>query len=228
VTDRHLSISPSILYFGTPVVLLSTENDDGSANLAPMSSAWALGDVVVLGLGCAGQTADNLARRPELVINLPGPGLWRAVERLAPLTGRFPVPERKRGRFRFEPDKFGAAGLDPVPSTMVRPPRVRQCPLQFEARAQDLRTDAGGEFVIVEAKALTVHAHDGVVVPRTNHVDPRRWQPLIYNFRHHFGLGAELRHTFRSETPGLPPPRRSRADRTARRDGGHPQWRVRR
>jgi hypothetical protein len=37
-----------ILYFGTPVELLSTENDDGSFNLAPMQSAWALGDVLVL------------------------------------------------------------------------------------------------------------------------------------------------------------------------------------
>lgn len=40
--NRHMAIEPSILYFGTPVVLLSTENEDGSFNLAPMSSAWAL------------------------------------------------------------------------------------------------------------------------------------------------------------------------------------------
>src|SRR4029453_11075439 len=51
----HLTIEPSILYVGTPVALLSTANDDGTINLAPMSSAWALGDVVVLGVGEAGQ-----------------------------------------------------------------------------------------------------------------------------------------------------------------------------
>ena len=56
----HVTITPSILYFGTPVVLLSTENADGTFNLAPMSSAWALGQVIVLGLGAAGQTARNL------------------------------------------------------------------------------------------------------------------------------------------------------------------------
>ncbi|GAB2913207.1 hypothetical protein GCM10022245_55230 [Streptomyces mayteni] len=38
---RHVTIEPSILYFGTPVVLLTMENRDGSFNLAPMSSAWA-------------------------------------------------------------------------------------------------------------------------------------------------------------------------------------------
>jgi flavin reductase (DIM6/NTAB) family NADH-FMN oxidoreductase RutF len=35
----HTSIEPGILYFGTPVVLISTINPDGTANLAPMSSA---------------------------------------------------------------------------------------------------------------------------------------------------------------------------------------------
>jgi flavin reductase (DIM6/NTAB) family NADH-FMN oxidoreductase RutF len=55
----HVTITPSVLYFGTPVVLLSTENADGTFNLAPMSSAWALGQVIVLGLGAdRGQPAQ--------------------------------------------------------------------------------------------------------------------------------------------------------------------------
>jgi flavin reductase (DIM6/NTAB) family NADH-FMN oxidoreductase RutF len=200
-THGHRTITPSILYFGTPVVLLTTENADGSANLAPMSSAWALGQVVVLGLGAEGQTAHNLAARPDLVISLPGPELWPAVERLAPLTGRDPVPPGKRGTFRYEPAKFAAAGLRPVPSAVVRPPRVAECPLQLEARAADVRPDVSGEFVIAQAHVLRVHADPRIVVPGTQHVDPARWSPLVYNFRHYFGLGAELGHTFRSETP---------------------------
>ncbi len=39
------------------------------------------------------------------------------------------------------------------------------------------------------------------VVPGTDHLDPAAWNPLIYNFRHYFGLGHELGHSFRSETP---------------------------
>ncbi|TMR38479.1 flavin reductase family protein [Nonomuraea zeae] len=194
-------IEPSILYFGTPVVLLSTENADGSYNLAPMSSAWALGQVVVLGLGAEGQTAQNLAERPDLVINLPAPHQWAAVERLAPLTGRDPVPASKPDGCRFEPDKFGAAGLRPEPADTVRPPRVRECPLQLEARAQSVRRDASGSFVIAEAVVGKVHADPRIVVPGTQHVDPAAWSPLIYNFRHYFGLGQELGHSYRSQTP---------------------------
>jgi flavin reductase (DIM6/NTAB) family NADH-FMN oxidoreductase RutF len=197
----HLTIEPSILYVGTPVELVSTENDDGSFNLAPMSSAWALGDVVVLGFGMAGQTAHNLIRRPELVINFPSPELWPAVERLATLTGRCPVPEHKRARFHYDPAKFEAAGLTAQDSELVRPPRVAECPLQFEACAQDTRVDAGGNFLVVEARVLRVHALPRIVVPGTSHVDPARWSPLIYNFRHYFGLAAQLGESFRSETP---------------------------
>ncbi|NEA26905.1 flavin reductase family protein [Actinomadura bangladeshensis] len=197
----HLHITPSILYFGTPVVLLTTENDDASANLAPMSSAWALGQVVVLGLGASGHTAANLSVRPDLVINLPAPHQWEAVERLAPLTGSNPMPPHKEDAFRFEPAKFEAAGLSPEPSHVVRPPRVAECPIQMEARAARVQPDATGTFVIAEAHVLKVHADPRIVVPGTQHIAPAEWSPLIYNFRHYFGLGPELGHTFRSETP---------------------------
>ncbi|MFI0186289.1 flavin reductase family protein [Streptomyces sp. NPDC017082] len=197
----HVAVEPSILYFGTPVVLLSTENENGSFNLAPMSSAWALGHVIVLGLGPEGQTAHNLRSRPDLVVNLPAPAQWPAVERLAPLTGRTPIPVEKRGAFRFEPDKFAAAGLRPEHSELVRPPRAAECPLQLEARAARVRPDASGTFLIVEAQVLKVHADPRIVVPGFQHIDPAAWSPLIYNFRHYYGLGPELGHSFRSRTP---------------------------
>ncbi|MEU9853679.1 flavin reductase family protein [Streptomyces sp. NPDC047974] len=196
----HRVIRPSILYFGTPVVLLTTENGDGTFNLAPISSAWALGQNVVLGLGRDSRTVRNLAERPDVVINLASPDLWEQVERLAPLTGADPVPEGKRAVYRYEPDKFAAAGLTPVPSQLVRPPRVAESPLQLEARAVALTPGGGGDFFSVECEVLRVHAAEHIVVPGTHHVDPGEWSPLIYNFRHYHGLAPELGHGFRSET----------------------------
>ncbi|MFI0873287.1 flavin reductase family protein [Streptomyces parvus] len=200
LSSEHVTVTPSILYFGTPVVLLSTENENGSFNLAPMSSAWALGHVIVLGLGAEGQTAHNLRSRRDLVVNLPGPAQWPAVERLAPLTGRTPVPAGKRGSFRFEPDKFAAAGLRPQPSELARPPRVAECPMQLEARVARAQPDSSGDFLIVEAQVLKVHADPRIIVSGSQHIDPAAWSPLIYNFRHYYGLGPELGHSFRSQT----------------------------
>ncbi|HEY3512288.1 flavin reductase [Kribbella sp. NPDC051137] len=197
----HLTIEPSILYVGTPVALLSTLNEDGTPNLAPMSSAWALGDVVVLGVGIGGQTATNLRDRPEVVINYPSPDQWPAVERLAPLTAADPIPPHKQARFHHDRKKFTAAHLTPAPSDLVTPPLVAECPLAFEATVVHSDLDAKGNFLIAQAQVLRVHAAPHLVIPGTSHVDPAAWSPLIYNFRHYYGLGPELGESFRTETP---------------------------
>ncbi len=48
--DEHISINPTVLYIGTPVALITTLNIDGTTNISPMSSSWALFDRVVLGM----------------------------------------------------------------------------------------------------------------------------------------------------------------------------------
>ena len=67
----HDVIDPAILYFGTPVVLLSTVSAEGAVNLMPMSSAFWLGHTGVLGMGTRSQTYRNLADTGECVLNLP-------------------------------------------------------------------------------------------------------------------------------------------------------------
>ncbi len=76
----HKTIEPTILYFGTPVALISSTNEDGTANLAPMSSAWWLGWSCMLGLGQMGQTSENLIRTRECVINLPSADMVEETE----------------------------------------------------------------------------------------------------------------------------------------------------
>src|SRR5258708_31871676 len=132
--SMHKVIDPKILYFGTPVVLVSTLNEDSSVNLAPMSSAWWLGWSCMLGLDVTSKTTENLRRDRQCVLNLPSADLVNAVDRLALLTGSSVLPEHKvRRRHRYEPDKFAAALLTAVPSDLVGPPRAAACPVQLEA-----------------------------------------------------------------------------------------------
>jgi flavin reductase (DIM6/NTAB) family NADH-FMN oxidoreductase RutF len=200
--DQHVRIQPSILYFGTPVALITTRNLDGTANIGPMSSAWSLGNTVVLGWSTASHTIANIERERECVINLPSADLHHQVEALAPLTGANPVPEQKADKFRFVPDKFAAAGLTRQQSQTVRAPRIAECALQLEARVTAIHVPAGpdsGFFRIVETYVQRVHAHTGIVKRGTHHVDTRRWNPLLYVFRHYFGTGDELGRSFRAE-----------------------------
>ena len=113
---RHVTIHPSVLYVGTPVILVGTQNPDGSANLAPASSYWALGQMLALGLEADGQSVANVLERPELTVSFPSPELWRSVEALGDVTGRSPVPDGKAARFivTHEGDAMGPEGVEHV------------------------------------------------------------------------------------------------------------------
>ena len=203
--ESFATITPKILYFGNPVALISSVNEDGSPNLAPISSFWALGWTMTLGLLTQTKTLQNFEARPDCVVNLPTPQMWRQVETLAPLTGQNPVPQEKSDKFRFAKDKFRAASFTPWPSEVVSAPRVKECPVQMEASVRRIHTLQGdprvqklGGAAAVEVEILHVHVRRDFVL-KENYVDPDKWEPLIYNFRHYFGLGEELGKTFRAE-----------------------------
>jgi len=192
----HKTIDPTILYFGTPVALISTLNPDGSPNLAPMSSAWWLGWSCMLGLGQMGQTSDNLIRTRECVINLPSEDLVTLVDRLALTTAKNPVPERKRQwGYRYEADKFGIAGFTAVESESVAPPRVRECPVHMEGIVHDFRSFGKNVNAnVFEVHIVKLHVDEKLLVgdrPRPR-IDPARWRPLIMSFCRFFGLGGEV------------------------------------
>lgn len=204
--ERELcTVEPKILYFGTPVAPVSSLNEDETTDLAPISSFWALGWTMILGLLTETQTAENTERHRECVVNLPSPEMWRNVEMLAPLTGKNPVPDLKADKFRYEPCKFTAAELTPMESELVRPQRVKECPVQLEARVTALHQLNGsklnelGGAVAAEIEVLRVHVAKDLIL-KDNYIDPSKWSPLIYNFRHYFRLGdRELGKTFRAE-----------------------------
>ncbi|HEV2616685.1 MAG TPA: flavin reductase family protein [Candidatus Acidoferrales bacterium] len=192
----HRSIEPTILYFGTPVALISSINEDGSANLAPMSSAWWLGWSCMLGLGSMGRTSENLIRTRQCVINLPSQDQVSQVDRLALTTGRNPVPEKKLSwGYRYESDKFGLAGFTPLASLEVLPPRVAECPIQMEAIIHDWRPFGKNVSAnCFEVHIVRLHVDEALLVgdgPRP-HIDPGRWRPLIMSFCRFFGLGSEV------------------------------------
>lgn len=192
----HRTIEPTILYFGTPVALISTLNEDGSPNIAPMSSVWWLGWSCMLGLGAMGQTSENLIRTRECVINLPSEDQVAHVDRLAMTTGRTPVPEKKQQwGYRFERDKFGAARLTPEPSVAVAPPRIRECPVQMEGVVHDIRPFGTQVHAnAIEVHIVKLHVHESLLAgegPRP-HIDPLKWRPLVMSFCRFFGLAGEL------------------------------------
>ncbi len=197
----HRVINPAILYFGTPVVLVSSLNEDGSANLAPMSSAWWLGPRCVLGFGARSKTPQNILRTGECVLNLPSAAPAEMVDRLALTTASNPVPDTRISRgYRHESDKFGLSGFTAASSERVQPPRATECPVHLEAtlkhaypiasEADDLR----GRLIALEVQIERVHVDSEIRLEGyDDRIDPDKWRPLIMSFQHFYGLGPRLR-----------------------------------
>lgn len=206
----HRVAEPAILYFGTPVVLIGSCNEDGSYNLAPMSSAWWLGWRCMLGLGTKSKTTENMLRTGECVLNLPSASMVAQVDRLARTTGSNPVPANKIKRgYRFEKDKFGLAGLTPIAGETVAAPRVAECPVQLEARVEGLHEMAArhptmrGIHAAIEVSITRTHLDERIMMANEdNRVDPDKWQPLIMSFQQFYGLAPGKLH--RSELAEIP------------------------
>ena len=205
----HATIDPAILYLGTPVVLVSSTNADGSPNLAPMSSAWWLGRNCMLGLGARSLTPANIERTGECVLNLPSVREAAAVDRLARTTGSDPVPTWKAANgYEHVRDKFGRAGLTPLASSRVRPPRVAECPVHLEAVLEAVHPLAAGDparrgrLVALELHVVRVHVAESIRMPgHADRVDPARWRPLIMSFQRFYGLGDEVHPSTLAEIP---------------------------
>jgi flavin reductase (DIM6/NTAB) family NADH-FMN oxidoreductase RutF len=171
-------------------------NQDGSVNLAPMSSAWWLGLTGVLGLGTRSKTYTNLQREGECVLNLPSVDCVAAVDRLALTTWSTVLSEnQQRMGYRHVRDKFAEAELTAGPSDIVRPSRVMECPIQLEAEVTKVHAiGAIDEYsASIEVHILRVHVEEELIDAEfRHHISPERWRPLIMNFLDFYGLGDRV------------------------------------
>ncbi|MGH3350844.1 MAG: flavin reductase family protein [Nocardioides sp.] len=192
--NNHVDIDPAILYFGTPVVLLSTLNEDGTTNLMPMSSVFWLGRTAVLGIGASSQTAQNLRDRPEIVINLPSVDLVTQVDGLALTTGNAAMSSGKAKRgYVFVADKYARAKLTPYGSDTVLPTSVAECPVHMEGMVSSLHDLGEPKLLAVEVGVTAVRVAPALrLAGHLNRIDPDRWRPLVMSFQHFYGLGDRV------------------------------------
>jgi flavin reductase (DIM6/NTAB) family NADH-FMN oxidoreductase RutF len=78
-------------------------------------------------------------------------------------------------------DELSAAGLEALPSRLVKPPRVKGSPVHFECRLHDIvrlpgRTPAA-EHQVVFGRVVAVHIDDDVLTP-DGRVDVLKIRPI--------------------------------------------------
>jgi flavin reductase (DIM6/NTAB) family NADH-FMN oxidoreductase RutF len=193
----HSSISPAIFYWGTPVVLVTTLNEDGTDNIGPISSAWWLGNRCVLGLEGNSQTTINMLRTKQCVLNLPDKTMVANVNALARTTGSKDVPDIKiKLGYRYDKDKFKTSRLTPERSDKVGPSRIRECPVQMEAELvgvnelmKDGPSELKGFLMAIEVHVVATHVVDKLrLAGHANRIDSDKWKPMMMCFQKLYGL----------------------------------------
>jgi len=203
----HKTIEPAILYFGTPVVLITTLNSDGTVNVAPMSSIWWLGSSCMIGLDGSSKTTENLLRTKQCVLNLASSESVKAVDCLAKTTGQESVPLHKKALgYEYIKDKLDIAGLTKQKSEVVSPPRILECLIQLEAtleKAIPFAVDNPKTMIPTVAFELNVekvHAEESLLFGENQgYVNPDKWHPLIMSFRKFYTTGDTLHKSRLSE-----------------------------
>lgn len=141
-----------------PIAWVSTVSPDGIPNLAPFSffNAFSFHPYPTVGIGPgarAGIDKDSLANiraSGELTVSV-------VTEDLAERANA------SSAEFGSEVDEWGVAGVTPVASTMVTPPRVAESPVGLECRVHqivDLGSSETPSNALVIARVILFHVRD--------------------------------------------------------------------
>ncbi len=150
-----------------PIAFVSSISSDGLINLAPYSFFNVVAyDPPTLIFSSSRHAPDkrkdtlaNIESTGEYVINVVVDDIAEAMNRTA-------------AEFPSEVSEFDIAGLTPVPSTLVKPPRVAESPVNMECRLQQVISIGEGhhQHGLVIGQIVLMHIRDDLVDgPRSNH-----------------------------------------------------------
>ena len=147
INERYKILIGSVV--PRPIAFVSTCNAEGETNLAPFSYFNVVCTDPPTLLFCPnirgtdGQKKDtlrNIEETGEFVINIVTEDI---VEQMNQTAGEYPP----------EVSEFEISGLTPEPSSIVKPPRVKESPIQFECKLQQVvpvgSGNVGSGFIVL-------------------------------------------------------------------------------
>ncbi len=144
-----------------PIAFASTIDKEGNVNLSPYSFFNAFGsNPPTLIFSPARRVRDNTIKHtlenvmevPEVVINVVN---FNMVQQMSLSSTEYPK----------EQNEFIKAGFTEVPSSKIKPPRVKESPVQFECKVKDIihLGNEGGAGNLIVCEIVMVHIHDDVL-----------------------------------------------------------------
>jgi len=154
-----------------PICFASTVDKNGDPNLAPFSFFNVFSSNPPIAVfspaysgrtGAAKDTLQNVREVPECVINVVN---YEMVQQTSLASSPF-----ARGV-----NEFVKAGFTALPSELVKPPRVKESPVQMECRVIEVKElgKAGGAGNLVICEIIKIHINEAVL-NESNFIDTRK------------------------------------------------------
>ena len=154
-----------------PIAFASTISADGTPNLAPYSFFNAFGSnpptlIFSSNRRVRGNTTkdtlSNVEAHQEVVINVVN---YQIVYQMSLASVEYPE----------DVSEFEKAGLTPIPSDLVKPFRVKESPVQFECKVNEIKAlgDQGGAPNLIICEILRIHINEDVL-DENDRIDPQK------------------------------------------------------
>ncbi len=174
--------NPSELLYPCPVVLVTCV-DKGKPNIIPL--AW-------VGVACSDPPTISIAIRPsrhsytlimeakEFVVNVPTVDILRETDYCGEVSGS-------------DHDKFAETKLTPESAMHVKPPLIKECPVNLECTLQDVVKLGSHDLFLGQVVAVHV---DQAILDENGRIDYAKARPFVYNHGEYWSLGnvVGLRH----------------------------------
>ena len=152
-----------------PIALASTVDKEGNPNLSPFSffNLFSYNPaVVIFSAARRGRdntdkhTLENIHEVPEVVINICDYAMVQQVS-------------LSSGEYEKDTDEFIKAGFSKLPSTLIKPPRVREAKVQMECNVIEVKSlgEKGGAGQLIIAQVLCMHVDESVLNEEGSMID---------------------------------------------------------
>jgi len=170
---------PKEALYPVPVVMVSCTDKNGKANIITL--AW-------VGIVCSSPPTIGIAIRPgryshgliketqEFVVNIPNLDLIKETDWCGIVSGR-------------DVDKFKKAGLTKAPASKIKPPLIKECPVNIECKLKQVVSLGAHDLFLAEIVA--VH-YDEEILDDNGKVDYDRARPMVFNQGEYWSLGKKI------------------------------------
>jgi len=171
---------PTRIVYPTPAALVTCVDREGKPNIITLAEVFhpCIANPTMIGLAIAPQRYSNRLIREtrEFVVNFPTVDLVEKVDGCGCVSGR-------------DVDKFERFGLTPMPAKHVKPPLIKECPVNVECVLKSVQPIGYHDFFMGEVVAIHV---DEEVLDENGNIIPEKLRPIVFVLGEYWSLGERV------------------------------------